>query len=195
MSRDEKLAQIAANDTDNYVTRKQALDDITDRSVLDYLAKNAKDDWIRLESAIQTNNISILKELTENNDEGIRLEAAIELNDQDRLTRIVFNSKDGLHRDLALKNIISKAHLREIIDKSTSDQEKVKAAIRLGDKNVCKELVAVVNNEDLLLNMAKSLNDSGLFTEIYGKTSDSRIREIAETWLEDLKIGAGIDID
>ena len=195
MSRDEELAQIAANDTEQYITRKQAFDDIKDKNVLNYLAKNAKDDWIRLESAIQTDNFRILKELSENSDERIQLEASIELNDQDKLLAIVVNSNEGLHRDVALKHITSKKHLRNIIDESPREEEKVKAAIRLGDKEVCKALVTEVKNEDLLLNMARSINDSELFAEISHNTSDSRIREIAENWLEDYKTGVGIDID
>ena len=82
-----------------------------------------------------------------------------------------------------------------IIDESSRDEEKVKAAIRLGDKQICKTLVTEVKNEDLLLQMAKSFNDSELFSEISRNTSDSRIREIAETWLNDFKTGVGIDID
>lgn len=195
MSRDEELAQIAANDTEQYITRKQAFDDIKDKKVLNYLAKNAKDDWIRLESAIQTSNYRILKELSGNNDERIQLEAAIELNDQDKLSSLVLNSYEGLHRDVALKHITSKKHLLYIIDESSREEEKVKAAIRLGDKQICKTLVTEVKNEDLLLQMAKSFNDSELFSEISRNTSDSRIREIAETWLNDFKTGVGIDID
>lgn len=195
MSRDEKLAQIAASDTENYSIRKQALDDIQDRSILDYLAKNAKDSWIRLESAIEANNTEILKELSRHSDERIRLEAAIELDNQELLADIAVNSKDGINRDLALNYITSKNQLRSVIEKSPREQEKVKAAIRLGDKDVCKALVAEVNDVDLLLNMAKYYNYPGLFTEISGKTSDSRIKKIVDDWHEELKSGAGIDID
>ena len=69
MSRDEKLAQIAANDTESYITRKQALDDIHDKHLIDFLAENAKDEWIRLESAIQSKNKRILGELARHKNE------------------------------------------------------------------------------------------------------------------------------
>ncbi len=195
MSRDEELAQIAANDTQNYSIRKQALDDIKDKHLLNYLAKNAKDDWIRLESAIQTKNSGILKELTKHTDERIRLEAAIELNDQEVLAGIVINSGEDLHRDIALNYITSKDQLRTIVEKSTREQEKAEAAVRLGDKEVCKSLVAEIKNEDILLRMAKFINDYTLFAEISGKTTNSRIKKIAGEGLEELKPGSVSEID
>ncbi len=195
MSRDEELAQIAANDTENYCIRKQALDDIKDKHLLNYLAKNAKDDWIRLESAIQMKNFGILKELTKHTDERIRLEAAIELNDQEVLTGIVINSSEGLHRDIALNYITSKDQLRTIVEKSTREQEKVEAAVRLGDKEVCKSLVTEIKNEDILLRMAKFINDYTMFAEISDMTTDSRIKKIADEGLEELKPGSASEID
>ncbi len=195
MSRDEKLAQIAVNDIENYGTRRQALDDIKDRHIIDYLAENAKDEWIRLESAIQTKNTRILKELTKHSDERIRLEAAIELSDQETLAEMVIDSKDDLHRDIALNYINSKDQLRTIAEKSIREHEKVEAAIRSGDKELCKRLVADIKNEELLFRIAQVINDHDLISEISNKTSDVRVKKIANEWLDEFNPETASDID
>ena len=195
MSRDEKLAQIAANDTESYITRKQALDDIHDKHLIDFLAENAKDEWIRLESAIQSKNKRILGELARHKNESIRLEASIELGNQEALAEIVINANDDLSREIAFNYITDKEQLRQIAEKSPREQDRVEAAIRLGDHELCKLLIEELTDSNLLFRMARFINDYKLIEEISGKVSDTRLKKITGEWLEDLKPGSKNEID
>jgi hypothetical protein len=60
MNKDEKLAQIASDNAASYASRKDALDDIRDKRLINRLAETANDDWIRLESAIISKNRKVL---------------------------------------------------------------------------------------------------------------------------------------
>ncbi len=195
MRKDKKLVQIAADDRENYSIRKQALDDIKDKHFIDYLAENAKDEWIRLESAIQNKNTRILEQLTNHPDERIRLDAAIELGNQEALAGIVINSDLALHRDIALNYITSKIQLRHIVERSSRDQDRVEAAIRLGDNEICRSLISEITNEDLLFRIAQFINDYKLLAEISGKATNARVKKITSEWLEDLTPGTGREID
>lgn len=193
MNQEEKLARIVASDDNTYSTRKLALDYMKDKKLIDQLAENANDGWIRLESAIICNNYHVMKELLNHPDEQIQLEAAIELNDQEALSNIVLKSKDTLHRDIALNYITNKSILEKIAKGSKMEKDKVFTAIRLGDRNLTKQMIADVEDEELKFRMAQSVNDLNILYEISSSASDSRIRQLADDWLLGLKPDDDID--
>jgi hypothetical protein len=134
-----------------------------------------------------------LKELLYHPDEQIQLEAAIELNDQEALSNIVLKSKDTLHRDIALNYITNKSILEKIAKGSKMEKDKVFTAIRLGDRNLTKQMIADVEDEELKFRMAQSVNDLNILYEISSSASDSRIRQLADDWLLGLKPEDDID--
>lgn len=193
MNRDEKLVLIASDDNETYENRKRALDEIHDKHIINHLAETVKDDWIQLESAILCNNRRVLNLLINNQDEEIQLESAIELNNQKCLAHIVINSDDPLHRNIALKNITSKTILRNIVEQCTSEKEKVEAALRIGNQEIIRLLMPVINNEELRLRMAESVNDVKAITALSRNASDSRIRQLASEWVSGLAPESDID--
>lgn len=193
MNHEEKLAQIVASDDNNYSKRKNALDSLKDKQLLNQLAENASDEWIRLESAIMCNNYHVLKELLNHPDEQVQLEAAIELNDQEALSEIVLKSRDSLNRDIALNYITDKPTLEKIVKLSTMEKEKVNTAIRLGNRSLTKKMIAGIEDEELRFRMAQSVNDLNVLYEISSSATDSRLRQLADDWLFGLKPDSDID--
>ncbi len=193
MSRDEKLAQIAAGINKEYSIRKQALDRIEDKNVIRQLAEYAKDDWIRLEAAIITKNTEILGKLIKNPDEQIRLESAIELNDQKVLTALVLNSEESLYREIALRYITDRALLYAITEQSKREKDRVEAAIILGDRLLLKKLFQFIHDEELQFRIAQSINDFELLRKLSLESSNSRVRNMAGDLTDDF--GSGFDID
>lgn len=193
LSKNEKLVQIATDANKTYGMRKMALDILNDERLVNQVAENAADGWIRLESAALCNNRRILQELLNHDEEGIRLEAAIELNDQATLARIVLFGTESYHRRLALHYITNKLLLRSILKRCNDEKEKVETALRLGDPGLSKSMITTVRNEELKLRMAESVHDLGTLSEISGNANDRRVRQFAHEWISGLKPDSDID--
>lgn len=193
MNQEEKLAQIVDCEGYNYSTRKQALDKIKDKRLLNRLAETVSDVWIRLESAALSKNRHVLKELVNHSNEQIQLEAAIELNDQEALSVIVIKSGEPLHRDIALNYITDKRILKKIIKQSKMGKEKAITAIRLGDRRITKKIMSEIEDEELKLRMAQSINDINILSEISSNATDKRIRQLAGDWVYGFKPESDID--
>jgi hypothetical protein len=193
LNRDEKLARIASDDNESYVNRKKALDAIEDKYLISQLAETVHDEWIRLESAVLSNNREVLKTLINHQDEAIQLESAIELNNQKYLAHIVLHSKDLLHRDIALNYITKKDILRELVTRCIFEKDKVEAALRLRDHDVIKKIIPEIENEELKLRLAETINDLKVIAEISRKANDSRIRQLAGEWVSGFKPESDID--
>ena len=193
MNQEEKLAQIVDCEEYDYSTRKQALDKIRDKQLLSRLAETVPDAWIRLESAVLSKNRHVLKQLENHSNEQIRLEAAIELNDQKALSAIVIRSDQSLHRDIALNYITDKRILKKIIKHSKMGKEKAITAIRLGDRRITKMIMSEIEDEELKLRMAQSINDINILSEISLNATDGRIRQLAGDWIFGFKPESDID--
>ncbi|MBN2523725.1 MAG: hypothetical protein JXB24_10665 [Bacteroidales bacterium] len=193
MSKDEKLAQIAAKIDEEYSIRKQALDNIVDKNIIWQLAEYAKDDWIRLEAAIIARNTEILRRLINHPNEQIRLESAIELNDQKVLTDMVLNSEENLYREMALRYITDRELLYTITEQSNREKEKVEAAIVLGDRLVLKDLFYTIHDEELQFKIARKINDPELLRKLSAGSTNSRVRDMAGDLADDFNPGSDID--
>lgn len=193
MNQEKKLAQIVASENNLYSIRKQALDSMKDEYQINQLAESVKDEWIRLESAIIVNNNQVLEKLTSSTDEAIRLEAAIELKDEETLSKIVIEGKEPVHRNVALNNINNKEILEDIIEQSKMEKERVKTALRLGNRNTTKMLLNEVQDEELKFRMAQSVNDINVLNEISSHAKDTRIRQLADDWVYGLQQESDID--
>ena len=116
---------IKANNTD-YKVKKDALDVLTDQSVIDNIAKTAKDDWIRLEAAIKCKNNKILNEFAKyHHDQRIRLEAAIELKTEFLLCEIAKSAQDDYVQEVALNHIADKELLENIVINGNNEKIRV----------------------------------------------------------------------
>lgn len=193
MNEEEKLAQIADNENNPYSASKKALESMKDARQKNWLADFADDDWIRLESAILGKNRRVLKELAKSNNEAIKLEAAIEINDEETLSHIVLGGKEPVHRNVALNNITDKQILETIIEQSTMEKEKVRTALRLGNRNTTKMLLNEIQDEELRFRMAQSVNDINVLNEISSHAEDTRIRQLADDWVYGLQPESDID--
>jgi hypothetical protein len=191
MKEDALLVKIAAGDTESYTIRIQALDTISDKNTLGFLAENAKDDWIRLEAAIRIKNKQVLNKLKLSNDERIKLDAAINLNDQELLTDIVLNSKDDLHREIARNYIDDERQLRKIAEESISENDRVEAAIQLEDAHLCKQLIDLITDDRLKERLAQAIGN-GIHTSAHHFTGE---KEKAHTATSRGLDEGGLDID
>jgi hypothetical protein len=195
MKTTEHITKLVEGSKENYSEKIRLLDSIQDDSILKHLAEHAEDDWIRLESAIKGNVISVLQVMINHPDERIGLEAAIELNDQKRLTEILLTSKDQLLCHLAANYIDDDTYLRIIIEKSERETEVVDAAIRLGDSRLNRELISKLKNEYLQLKIAQYISDFKEIARLSENAKDIGVREMALNWLLDYKLDDEFDID
>ena len=118
---------IKANNTE-YNVKRDALEVLTDQSVIDDIAKTAKDDWIRLEAAIKCKNNKILNEFAKyHHDQRIRLEAAIELKTEFLLCEIAKSAQDDYVQEVALNHIVDKELLENVVINGNSEKIRVEA--------------------------------------------------------------------
>ncbi|MGD2035881.1 MAG: hypothetical protein PVF73_12535 [Bacteroidales bacterium] len=193
MNRDEKLALLAAGNEENYIHRREALDNIKDKAIIHELAQNASDEWIKFEAAVRSGNTGILEQLKNHSDEVIRMESAIELNDQEVLKNLVLNSGEMLIRTRALKYISEKDLLKEISDHCNEEKLKVEAGIVHGDRLLIKSLFGRLQSEELKLRLARYIYEYDLLRELSLKASDNKIRKIAGDLMEDFNPDTDID--
>ncbi|MBN1949594.1 MAG: hypothetical protein JW801_00220 [Bacteroidales bacterium] len=195
MKTDQNLIDVIAGNSSSYSLRMQALDQIKDESVFKFLAENAQDDWIRLESAVRGKINSSLQELKNHSDERICLEAAIELDDQQRLAEIVLSSQDMLLKEIAANYIDDEEQLRAILETTKVEKDKLMAAFRLGDFSCCRQLISEIKDEHLLFKLAQFLGDNELLRKLAAGASDKVVRRRATEWLKALEDTAEEDID
>jgi hypothetical protein len=100
-----------------------------------------------------------------------------------------------LHHEIALNYITNKKALRNIIENSKIEREKVETALRLGDQHISKKLVPEIQDEELQLRMAQSVNDRGILSKMSGKATNQRVRQMAGEWISELDPESDSDID
>lgn len=195
MKTEKEIVDVVAGLSESYSSRMAALDTITDESIFKYLAENAEDDWIRLESAIRGGITPSLKTLENHPDQRISLEAAIELDDQQRLAELVLSSEDDLLKEIALNYIDDDERLMQIVENAGDDTTRVMAAFLLGDFTCCRKLITELKDESLILKMAQFLDDRQILEELSDTAGDKRIKEKAKEWLKNLEGSADEEID
>jgi hypothetical protein len=195
MKTDKEIIDIVAGDSTSYTARVQALDQINDSSIFQYLAENAKDDWIKLESAVRGKITNSLQSLKNHPDERICLEAAIELDDQQRLAEIVLDSQDQLLKEIAANYIDSDEVLREILLNAKDEKSKVIAVMRLGDCKSCRRLLTELKSENLLFKLAQFIGDQGILKKLSLEAKDDLVKEKAADWLSALSDADEDEID
>jgi len=162
INQQEVLVEIAKNDEDNDVC-KAALQNLTDKSLLADVARNAKKYYTReityKKLGLEESKEALLDMAKNSEDQYNRKTAALKLTDPKILNDIVKNSKD---------DDIRKALVEKIND------QKVLTNVAKNDKDYEVRMAAVdkVINQMVLANIAKSDNDGRVRNAAFKKISD-----------------------
>ena len=184
---ENELAKIARGNLSGYTDRKIALDKIKDKNLLNDLAVNAKDEWIKLESAIKCKNTEALLELLINSDdEALRLEAALELEKENILSEIALNCEEIFHGSVAIGHVSDKKLLLKIAEHAKYNRLRAEAAMKLGDIDVIMKLIQTLTDDWVRYQLAVAINQTGILQDLARNSNNQRVKKLANEWFDDI---------
>ena len=184
---EKELAKIARGNYSGYSDRKIALDNIKDKKLLNDLAINAKDDWIKLESAIKCgNNEALLELIYSSNDEALRLEAALEVKNESILSEIAMNCEEIFHGSVAIGHVSDKNLLLKITEHAKYNRLKAEAAMKLGDIDVIMNLIHSLNDDWIRYQLAVAINHTEILQDLARSSTNQRVKKLANEWFDDI---------
>jgi hypothetical protein len=178
-------------------------ENLKDQGVLAEIAKNADEDFIRLEAIKKLTDQNVLAEIAKNdNDSYVRIEAAEKLTEltlaQQVFAGLAKNNNDNTVRRKAVTNLTDQSILAYVAQNDNDHRIRMDAAEKLIDQTLAQKVFAAIakyGNSSLVRERAiEKLTDQSILADIAQKNRDSDVRMKAAEKLTDNTIKQNVPV-
>jgi len=131
------------------------------------IADHSEDERLRYEAARRLNDTERIKKMADTaSQEMVRLDASIQIGEQSNLASIALNAWDIHVGRKAVDHIDNELLLQRVARSAKQDAIRLGAALKLKDERLLRRVAHSSNHIDVHWQVAKYLDDPGLFAEI-----------------------------
>lgn len=150
------------------ISRRAAVERITDESVLVDLAKNASDIVVRIIAINKINDESILADIVENDsDIFVRVEAAKKINDESFLANIAKRYWKNRYACMAaVRKIEDESVLADVAKNASDSNVRIEAISRISDESVVVDIVKNDFDHDIRIRSVDKITDETILVNL-----------------------------